>query len=245
MSKRRLDLKLVGLNLVLSRSQAANYIKLGRVKVNGVAVTKAGALVGDDDEIELLSEQYISRAGLKLASVAKSFGLNFKGKTMLDVGSSTGGFTDYALQHGAKKVWAVDVGTNQLHPKLRQDPRVELHEKTDIRSFKLEHKELPDLIVIDVSFISLRKVLPHLYYKLSKKFVQDPTLIVAMLKPQFETEAKNLHKGVVKNSKLRRQICADFELWARRYFVITDKQDSAIAGQKGNLERFYLLKVRC
>src|SRR5690606_9611987 len=117
--------------------------------------------------------------GLKLASVAKLLGLDFKDKAVLDVGSSTGGFTDYALQHGAKKVFAVDVGTEQLHPSLRGNPRVELHEKTDIRDFYLPD-EKPDIIVIDVSFISLREVLPHLAKNLSGKHTQ----IAAMLKPQ-------------------------------------------------------------
>src|ERR1700744_3575203 len=128
--KRRLDQKLVGLGLVATRSQAERYIKLGQVTVNGKAVMKPGLLVGDDEMVKLTaSEQYVSRAGLKLASVAEAFRLDFNGKLVLDVGSSTGGFTDYALRHGAKKVIAIDVGTDQLHPSLRTDGRVELHEK--------------------------------------------------------------------------------------------------------------------
>lgn len=243
--KERLDKTLVERGLVLSRSQALNYVKLGAVRVNGRVATKAGLLVGEADQIDVeVDNQYVSRAGLKLASIAKRFKLNFQDKLVLDVGSSTGGFTDYALQHGAKKVWAVDVGTNQLHPLLRQNERVVVCEKTDVRDFKLRANELPDIILIDVSFISLRKILPHLARHLNKKSVQNPTLTVAMVKPQFETEAKNLNKGVVKNNKIRRQIFADFELWAKQYFTIIDKQDSAVAGEKGNLERFYLLKTK-
>src|SRR5690606_24377340 len=107
----------------------------------------------------LAKEQYVSRAGLKLASVAKVLKLDFKGRIVLDVGSSTGGFTDYALKHGAKKVYAVDVGTDQLHPSLHNNPDIELHEQTDIRDFK--PAETPDIVVMDVSFISLREILPH------------------------------------------------------------------------------------
>ena len=243
--KERLDKVLVERGLVLSRSQALNYVKLGVVLVNDRVATKAGLMIGEADRVGVkIDNQYVSRAGLKLASIAKRFKLNFQGKSVLDVGSSTGGFTDYALQHGAKKVWAVDVGTNQLHPLLRQNERVVVCEKTDIRDFTLPANDLPDVIVIDVSFISLHKILPHLVHHLSKKSAQNPTLTVAMVKPQFETEAKNLNKGVVKNNKIRRQIFVDFELWVKQFFVIIDKQDSAVAGEKGNLERFYLLKTK-
>jgi 23S rRNA (cytidine1920-2'-O)/16S rRNA (cytidine1409-2'-O)-methyltransferase len=169
--------------------------------------------------------------------VAELLGLDFKGKTILDVGSSTGGFTDYALQHGAKKVFAVDVGTEQLHPSLRGNPAVELHEKTDIRDFYLPD-EKPDVIVIDVSFISLREILPHLAKNLSGKNTQ----IAAMLKPQFEAGKNQTNKGIIKNDAVRRQVLKDFETWAKQYFVIQDKRDSDVHGAKGNQERFYLLK---
>ena len=128
MSKQRLDQELVRLGLVATRSQAESYIKLGEVKVNGRAVNKPGFLVDEQAKVELIAkQQYVSRAALKLASVAAKLKLDFKGKTVLDVGSSTGGFTDYALRHGAQKVIAVDVGTDQLHPSLRPDRRLELH----------------------------------------------------------------------------------------------------------------------
>lgn len=240
--KTRLDQTLVKRGIVPSRSQAESYIKLGQVTTNGKVAKKPGQMVGEADIIKLMAgEQYVSRAALKLASVAGKLRLQFKDKLVLDVGSSTGGFTDYALRHGAKKVIAVDVGTDQLHPTLRADARVELHEKTDIRQFKTAPK--PDLVLADVSFISLRDVLPAVI-----RLAAPQTAIVAMVKPQFETgqaqaTSQSKHKGVIKNDKMRRQILKDFELWARQHFVIMDKADSEVSGEKGNLERFYLLKM--
>lgn len=237
MDKQRLDQKLVQLGLVASRSQAESYIKLGDVKVEGKAITKPGFLVSDASKVELTAkEQYVSRAALKLASVAESLRLNFEGKTVLDVGSSTGGFTDYALKHGAKKVIAVEVGTNQLHPSLQGNPKIELHEKTDIRDFLTEEKI--DIVVADVSFISLREILPSV-----AKLSSSETQIAAMVKPQFEAGESVKHKGVIKNDKMRREILKGFEAWTQNIFVIVDKADSEVAGEKGNRERFYLLKI--
>ncbi len=291
--RKRLDHLLAAKGLVPTRSQAESYIRLGKVRVNGTILTKPGTLVSGEAEIKLhVGEQYVSRAGLKLESVAKSLRLNFRGKIVLDVGSSTGGFTDFALKNGATRVIAVDVGTNQLHPSLQGHPQIELHEQTDIRDFKPVNP--PDIVVIDVSFISLREILPHI-----AKISSSKTQIVAMCKPQFEilagverpsrldaeavfstrngergindtlTEyrsgktalgAKNtssasssagrqarearrsLHKGVIKNDKMRRDILKDFEAWLKQYFVTIDKADSEVAGSKGNRERFYLLK---
>lgn len=235
--KQRLDQALVARGLVATRSQAETYIKLGQVKIANKIVTKSGFLVATDADIDFaVKEQYVSRAGLKLASVAELFELDFTGKTVLDVGSSTGGFTDYALRHGAKKIIAVDVGTNQLHPSLQGDPRIALHEQTDIRDFRTD--QLIDIVVADVSFISLREILPSV-----AKLTQPKTLIAAMVKPQFEATASNLkHKGVIKNDRMRRDILKDFENWVTQKFVILNKADSKVAGEKGNLERFYMLK---
>jgi 23S rRNA (cytidine1920-2'-O)/16S rRNA (cytidine1409-2'-O)-methyltransferase len=235
--KQRLDQRLVALGLVTTRSQAESYIKLGEVKVDGRVVNKPGFLVHDTDRIELTAkEQYVSRAALKLASVAATLALDFKGKTVLDVGSSTGGFTDYALQHGAQKAIAIEVGTNQLHPSLRGNPAIELHEQTDIRDFKTDQNI--DIVVADVSFISLREILPAVADLCSKQ-----TQIVAMVKPQFEAGQSDLkHKGVIKNDKMRRDILKGFEAWASASFVIKAKADSAVSGAKGNQERFYLLQ---
>lgn len=238
MPKKRLDIELTRRGLTTSRSQAESWVKLGKVTVEGQVVTKAGHFVSSDAVIILQAdEQYVSRAGLKLASVAQLLQLDFRDKVVLDVGSSTGGFTDYALRRGAKKVYAVDVGTDQLHPSLRGNKKIELHEKTDIRDFYIRD-ETPDIIVIDVSFISLREVLPHLVNYLSTPSTQ----VVAMVKPQFEAGKDQTNKGIIKNDAMRRQILKDFELWAKQYFVIVDKRDSDVAGAKGNQERFYLLR---
>ena len=179
---------------------------------------------------------YVSRGALKLESVVNMLHVDFKNKIVLDVGSSTGGFTDYALQHGAKLVIAVEAGTDQLHPKLHNDPRIELHEKTDIRNIN-ELSTVPDIVVIDVSFISLRDILPSI-----TRLVWKQTQIVAMVNPQFESGASSKHNGIIKNDKIRREIMKDFESWTRNYFRIIDKADSAVAGSKGNLERFYVLQ---
>lgn len=236
MPKQRLDKSMVERGLVPTRSQAESFIRLGQVRVNGTILTKPGTIVSDEAEVKLVAkEQYVSRAGLKLASVAKALKLNFKDKVVLDVGSSTGGFTDYSLKHGAKKVIAVDVGTDQLHPSLHNDPKIELHEQTDIRDFT--PSEVPDMVVMDVSFISLREILPHVA-KVSGKNTQ----IVAMCKPQFEAGNSSKHKGVIKNDKMRRDILKDFEQWLRQGFITLDKADSEVAGAKGNRERFYLLR---
>ena len=275
MPKGRLDISLVQRKLTSSRSQAESWIKLGKVTVDGRVVLKPGHFVSENSVVKLLAEsQYVSRAGLKLASVADIFKLDFRGKIVLDVGSSTGGFTDYALRHGAVKVYAVDVGTDQLHPSLRGDKRVILNEKTDIRNvystkpYQLPStkyyilRDIPDIVVMDVSFISLREILPHLVNELSS----PQTQLVAMVKPQFEVYAEHgrstgkdnpstgsgfrgsresenlLNKGIIKNDAVRRQILKDFEDWSRQYFVIQNKRDSDVAGAKGNQERFYLLQ---
>ena len=231
----RLDKALVQLGLVTTRSQAESYIRLGRVRVAGRLITKPGYFVHDLSLVELNQpEQFVSRAGLKLASVADKLAVDFRGKTVLDVGSSTGGFTDYALSRGARRVICVDVGTDQLHPKLRRDARVELHEKTDIRDFVTDQSV--DIILIDVSFISLREVLPHL-----AELANRQTQVVAMVKPQFETGNRLKNRGVIKNDTERRRILHDFEQWVKRYFLLRAKADSAVAGARGNRERFYLL----
>ena len=235
--KQRLDVALAEKGMVASRSQAESYVRLGQVKVNGRVAAKPGQMVAEADDITLTArEQYVSRAALKLKSATEVFKLDFKGKTVLDVGSSTGGFTQYALAHGARKVIAVDVGTDQLHPSLRSDERIELHEKTDIRNFRTA--EHIDMVVGDVSFISLREILPHV-----ATLVGPQTDIVAMVKPQFEAGQSSLkHKGVIKNDKMRRDILKDFETWAATKFKIVAKADSGVAGSKGNIERFYLLR---
>ncbi len=234
--KQRLDRELVARKLVSSRSQAESYIRMGKVLVNGATITKTGHAVSENDTITIaVEEQYVSRAGHKLASVSQALKLDFADKIVLDVGSSTGGFTDYALRRGAKKVIAVEVGTNQLHPTLQGNAQIELHEQTDIRDFR--PTEAPDFILIDVSFISLREILPHV-----ATISAPQTYIVAMAKPQFEAGPSFKHKGVIKNDHLRREVLDYLENFMKKYFVIQAKADSDVTGEKGNRERFYLLQ---
>jgi len=234
----RLDQAIASRGLASSRSQAESYIKLGLVRVNGSIQTKPLVRVLEKDKIEVIAtEQYVSRAGLKLASAAKDLEVEFKDKVVLDVGSSTGGFTDYSIKHGASKVIAVEIGSNQLHPSLRNNPLIELHEQCDIRNFN-KPKSLINLVLIDVSFISLRLILPTIY-----KLSEDDTRIIAMFKPQFEADSSQKNRGIIKNERIRRNIVKDFEKWLKlNNFYIIKSLDSSISGTKGNLEKFFLLK---
>ncbi len=237
--KKRLDQLLADRGLTNSRTKAAALIMAGQVSVDGKVQDKAGYFATEDAVIKIAKPpQYVSRGGDKLASVAGKLKLDFKGKIVADVGSSTGGFTDFALQHGAKKVYAIDVGTGQLDYKLRLDERVVVMEKTDIRDV---HKlaDQPEIIVIDVSFISLRIIMPAVVGLAGPK-----TQIVAMAKPHFEADyvTASKHKGVIKNDTVRRQILKKVEAELRVYGRIIDKADSKVLGRKGNQERFFLLQ---
>ncbi|MBI1856795.1 TlyA family RNA methyltransferase [Candidatus Saccharibacteria bacterium] len=181
-NKYRLDKELLRRGLVVSRSQAEDIIRRGFVSVAGISVTKPGLLVSENVQIVIKSRvSFVSRAGEKLHSVLDILQLDLSDKVVLDVGSSTGGFTELALRMGAKKVIAVDVGTNQMHPSLRNDPRIELHEKTDIRNYVKGSTTHIDVVLIDVSFISLRQILPY-----CATLIDRNSVIVAMAKPQFE-----------------------------------------------------------
>lgn len=201
----------------------------------------------------------VSRAENKLAGAAQAFSYDFRGKTVLDIGSSTGGFTEYALLRGAKKVIAIEKGTKQMKAPLRFDPRIDLREKTDIFSVtrsslsrdqdesnenesKNESKtgSCIDTILADVSFISLKQVLLH-----AKKQLASPqTDFLVMLKPQFEAKPFQLKNGIVKNETIRRDIIKEFEAWLKNNgFLIVNKRDNTLAGKNGNLERFYFLKL--
>lgn len=240
MKKTRLDVLLTQQGKISTRSQAETYIKLGEVSVDGQVVRKPGLLVDPQKSAVKITaaKKYVSRAALKLASVHEVLKLNFRGRVVLDIGSSTGGFSEYALAEGAAKVIAVEVGTNQMHPSLRVNSKIELHEQTDIRSVeKLSTKV--DIVLIDVSFISVRDILPHI-----TKLIPDEAQIVVMLKPQFEAVSEGLkHKGVIKNTRVRRTIFKDFEEWSRANYKIMAKADSLVSGEKGNQERFYLLSI--
>ena len=261
-SKQRLDKTLVERGLAPTRSQAEHLVALGEVRVGGKVATKSGQMVGESDDITVAKrERYVSRAGLKLASVADKLDVKFEGRVVLDVGSSTGGFTDYALRHGAKRVVAVDVGTDQLHPSLHGHPQIDLHEKTDIRNVRFLNVDAGgsgqvnpeityitpeiDIIVIDVSFISIRKVLGHLAEIIGASNLEHRTSnieVVTMVKPQFEADRSQLTRGgIVKNDRARRDILRDFEQWSAREWRIVDKADSDVTGTHGNRERFYKL----
>ena len=178
-----------------------------------------------------------SRGYYKIKGAADAFNFDFKDKVVLDIGSSTGGFTEYALEHGAKKVIAVEKGTNQMKSPLSSNPRIELHEKTDVFDFVAT----PDVILADVSFIPLTKILKYAKMNLSR----SNTNFLVMLKPQFETtNPADLVRGIVKNEKLRRQIIKNFETWLKQNgFLVIKKRDNILQGKHGNTERFYWLQL--
>ncbi|MBQ2660643.1 hypothetical protein IJF93_01030 [Candidatus Saccharibacteria bacterium] len=207
-----------------------------------------------------------NRGYRKIEGAARAFNFDFRGKVVLDIGSSTGGFTEYALNHGAQKVIAVEKGTNQMLEPLRSDPRVDLHEKTDIfdvgwmatLAYSAGHEDLaraarsvpegharvaiqpPNIIVADVSFLSLTKILKYAKMNIAR----SDTDYLVMLKPQFEASPDQLSSGIVKNEKYRRQIIKNFEHWLKQNdFIIIKKRDNTIQGKHGNLERFYWLRA--
>ncbi len=242
-TKIRLDNLLVERQLADSRTQAQAIIMAGEVRVGTTVLTKPGQLVANEIEIVLAQKsRYVSRGGDKLASVANALKLDFTDAVVLDVGSSTGGFTDYALQNGAKQVICVDVGSDQLAYKLRQDSRITIMERTDIREVSQnDFKHHPNVAVIDVSFISLTKILPSV-----AKLLIPGSIIIAMAKPQFETDkaTASKYKGVIKDDRLRKSILNHFEATIKPEFQILDSADSEVFGAKGNRERFYLLKAQ-
>ncbi len=187
------------------------------------------------------SEEIVGRAELKLAGAVEAFGYDFRGKMVLDIGSSTGGFTELALRKGAAKVIAVEKGTKQMKAPLRYDTRIELHEKTDVFTITNKDISVPDVILADVSFVSLTKILQHAKQCIAGK----NTDYLVMLKPQFEAYPDQLVNGVVKNEKMRREIIKRFEQWlVRNGFRIVKKRDNAVRGKVGgNQERFYWLKA--
>lgn len=201
----RIDAWLVQNGYFESREKARIALEEGVVEVNEQPVLKSSFKISARDQVVVKAPtlRYVSRGGLKLEKAIRQFQLNFANKTVLDVGASTGGFTDCALQHGAARVFAVDVGSGQLHPSLQVHPRVQWWENLHIRNLTLEMLgEQVDMIVVDVSFIGLRHVFPYL-----PPFLKKDGFIVTLIKPQFELEEKvRLKKGIVKDEKLRRQI---------------------------------------
>lgn len=181
-----------------------------------------------------------NRGYYKIEGAVRAFNFDFLDKVVLDIGSSTGGFTEIALEGGARKVVAVEKGTNQMKKPLRYDERIDLHEKTDVFEFRLAEDQKPDVIVADVSFVSLTKILKYAKMHLSRR----DTEFLVMLKPQFEADSIQLNRGVVKNERVRRDIIKRFEEWLKgNGFVVAKKRDNDLAGKNGNLERFYYLKL--
>lgn len=238
--QKRLDVYLSENNTVKSRSLAASLIKQGSVEVNGRICTKASFAVDENDNIRIIGEmpKYVGRGGLKLEKALSHYRLHLDGSVCIDIGASTGGFTDCMIQNGAVKVYSVDVGTDQLDEKLRNDPRVVSMEKTDIRNCV---GSLPavDFIGIDVSFISLKLVLPSAY-----ALLKDGGECVALIKPQFEAGKSHLSKqGIVRDSKVHKKVCDDISEFASTLgFERGEVISSPITGGDGNTE--YLIYLR-
>ncbi len=242
MSKERLDVLLVNRRLADSREKAKAIIMTGNVFVNGQREDKAGAMFPDTCEIELKGVQmkYVSRGGYKLEKAVEKHGIDLTGCVCMDVGSSTGGFTDCMLQNGAVKVFAVDVGTNQLAWKLRSDERVISMEQTNIRYVTPEDiGEQVDFVSIDVAFISLTKVLEPV-----RNLMKTGAEIVCLIKPQFEAGREQVgKKGVVRDAKVHEQVCVNVLAYALSLgFELIDLDFSPIRGPEGNIE--YLAYMR-
>jgi 23S rRNA (cytidine1920-2'-O)/16S rRNA (cytidine1409-2'-O)-methyltransferase len=235
-NKLRLDRLLVDRGIAESRERGQALILAGQVLVNGQKVEKAGSLVPPDAELRILGEQmpYVSRGGLKLEKALAEFRIDVKEATALDVGASTGGFTDCLLQHGAKKVYAVDVGYGQMAWKIRQDPRVVVIERVNIREMAaVLIPEKIDIAVIDVSFISLEKVIPSVI-----PFLNAGGGIVALIKPQFEVGKGQVGKGGIVRDEAAREAARDriAAFIAGQGFEVKGVIPSPITGQDGNVE---------
>lgn len=238
----RLDIALVKRGLADSRERAKRIIMAGLVRVNGTLVDKPGRMIDPESEITIHEKYppYVSRGGVKLESALEHFNIDVKGLTLMDVGASTGGFTDCLLQRGAKKVIAVDVGYGQLHWKLRNDERVKILEKTNIRYITSEDlAEEIDGATIDVSFISLRLVIPPV-----TKILKPSSFIVALIKPQFEVGKGKVGKGgVVKDPILHHQVINEISEFSKSMdWDVKGIFESPLPGPKGNLEFFIYLK---
>ncbi|MDX1474876.1 MAG: TlyA family RNA methyltransferase [Reinekea sp.] len=231
--KTRLDVLIVDRRLADSRNRAQALIMAGKVRVNGQVVTKAGMAVSGDAEVTIQNQlPYVSRGGTKLAAALKKFGLSPAGAVCADVGASTGGFTDVLLQHGAKKVYAIDVGYGQLAWKLRQDDRVVVLERTNARYLDNLAEHI-DLVTIDASFISLTLLLPTV-----SKWLASPARLVALVKPQFEAGKDEVGKGgVVRNPDTHRQVLeAVIQFSLSQGYDVLGLTPSPILGPAGNRE---------
>lgn len=236
MAKQRADQLLVDRGLAESRTRAQALILAGLVYLGDRKVEKAGQSVADDAEfiVKGRDHPWVSRGGLKLDHALSHMDWDIKGAVAMDVGSSTGGFTDVMLSRGAAKVYAVDSGTNQLAWKLRQDPRVIVHEQTSARILTADHvPEALDLIVCDASFISLTKVLP-----VPLSFAKEGARLCALIKPQFEAERHEVgKKGVVRDAAVHARVCETIQSWLiGEGWQVHGIVESPITGPEGNVE---------
>ena len=238
--KVRLDTLLIERGLVTTRQQAIGLILSGNILVDGIKIEKAGKAVPEDAEIVVKETlRYVGRGGLKLEEAIRSFNLNVKDKSAIDIGASTGGFTDCLLQHGAKKVYAVDVGYGQLHWRLRQDPRVINIEKTHILKFDWRLIQDPiDIATVDLSFISVTRIFPVLC-----EHLQQSATVIILVKPQFEVGKGEVGKGGIVRDKDKIQKAVDKVIShaVKAGFKVRGLINSPITGQKGNIE--YLLYI--
>lgn len=252
--KERLDILVAG-NFGLTRSKAQALIMAGEISVNKKPATKSGALHNEDVIIEVkVASPYVSRGAQKLEKATTEFGIDFTGKTICDIGASTGGFSDYALQHGAIRTYAIDCGYGQLDQRLRADQRVINMERTNIKKVDALPEPI-DIFVIDVSFISLKKVLPQVI-TIIKNSKTRPVAnglkiencdIVALIKPQFEVGKKvaDRYSGVITDELIRQAAVDDIIAFAKDLgFTIKGITDSPIKGAKGNKEFLLFLLLR-
>ncbi len=243
MKKERLDNLLVDRGLVQSREKAKALIAAGKVLVENQKVDKPGTKIDAGAQLQLIGEglPYVSRGGLKLEGALQAFGVDPKGMVVMDVGASTGGFTDCVLQRGAKRVYAVDVGYGQLAWELRNDSRVVNLERTNVRYLQREaiKEEGVDLILIDTSFISIEKFLPHLL-----GFLKRGGILVGLIKPQFEVGKGEVGKGgVVKDPALHQKVIDRISAFSRGLGLkVLSVMESPLLGPKGNKEFFIQLR---
>lgn len=245
--KKRLDLILVEREIFETRERAKREIMAGNVLVNEKVETKAGTMFKDTEDLIIRIKdrlKYVSRGGLKLEKAIKVWNLDFKDKLVLDIGASTGGFTDCALQNGAKRVYANDVGTNQLDWKLRNDERVVSLEEKHIKDLEIEDLEnnKVDFIVIDVSFISLTKVI--IYFD---KFLKTDGKAVMLIKPQFEVGKEKIGRnGIVENEEYHDEAIKKIIYFIKDLgYELLGVEDSPIKGTKGNKEFLMLMENKC
>ncbi len=243
MVKKRLDQIIVEKGFAQNRSRSRALIMAGKVFVNNRLADKPGITVRENDDILLKGNDipYVSRGALKLAQAVDSFNINVNNLICMDVGASTGGFTDYLLQNGAEKIFAVDVGYGQFAWKLRQDPRVVVIERTNIRYMPLEIIPVQiDLSVIDVSFISLKIVVPAVL-----KFMKKKGTIVALIKPQFEVGKGKVGKGgIVRDNALVENVIQDLtDFFTKTGLICSCAVPSPISGSKGNKEFLVMLNI--